>query len=1043
MTVLASSSVQIVYAPAPQVTSVKFSETAAKILIQFNVEVQFVSAEETCDEFFIPATLTTLGGYPQCRLSHTQELQIIPGVGANISVGDLLEFKAGVFKARNEEYGKFLNGSFAVNLPDVPLKPVPVIKGPNVLSSCGNLSLSGTQSFGSGGRPLIIKWSLISPNSGSDFIAITNILSNLSPQDDRVKIPGSLFEANKTYLFKLEVANFLNTSRFEETSHSVIKVSDPVPELTLSSSIDLSEGEVFVSEDFHIRTTVTVAPCANDTRVDFSWAVTCSDASAKKRVEFSAAFNATRYQSTLKITKGLLTGEVNCTFTVTVRMKYNPSIKASMSQVIKALPSPLEAAILGGDRLIGRNSGSIKLDAITLTIDPDRTKHELSCSWSCAVQSGGLCNSTVNNELIFSAVNGCIIAVQSNHFFAGKTYIISVDVTKGFRSAAASIKLTVVEGNPPAVWVNVAHIKMNSNDRLKLQGYYKTNTEPAKVEWSSSQEQGFSFVELSGYNPATSFNPGNDSFVLLTLPVNLLKPDAKYRFKLTVNDGSEEGAASLTVEVRKGPTARPSAGLSVSPSSVQALDVVTLSAPGWETDLDAFPLRYSFGLLVEKDVCETFGIPSSDSEREQMVPQGSGPDYILPLCVVVLDKFDSFKIATFNITSSPPSSDVLTPNALERLLQNAVDDPLQSGDVDAALGAIMSIVGTVQQSNNTEDEVRNNISRRTEEIVFDILESTVIDQDIAFPLLTVLVKTNVTASDNSSRTANAAVIILQGLDDKPLPDDLAGNLYSWIADLADDSIDNNDGLKETVGDALEKFANNIGTDLQCGDPPREVSDDRLGSVKVQVAGLKEEIVSSSKPGAPRFDPGPQLTKEYSGLRKCGEGKICCGVFLKMVRYKKDLIVADKSKQRDDSQVVSSQIIGVDLRDPIAKTPIVIQSLTHPLKLVFIILSVPKDKKLGCVYFDEDKKVWVKTGLKAIGLVSSEFTCESTHATYFAPSHDSVVTKEQSSTDLTRGIVGLVMGFLMGIVAVLLVLLFIWWKRKQKVTTELLQLDHRL
>lgn len=51
--------------------------------------------------------------------------------------------------------------------------------------------------------------------------------------------------------------------------------------------------------------------------------------------------------------------------------------------------------------------------------------------------------------------------------------------------------------------------------------------------------------------------------------------------------------------------------------------------------------------------------------------------------------------------------------------------------------------------------------------------------------------------------------------------------------------------------------------------------------------------------------------------------------------------------------------------------------------------------------------------------------------------------EQSSTDLTRGIVGLVMGFLMGIVAVLLVLLFIWWKRKQKVTTELLQLDHRL
>ena len=38
--------------------------------------------------------------------------------------------------------------------------------------------------------------------------------------------------------------------------------------------------------------------------------------------------------------------------------------------------------------------------------------------------------------------------------------------------------------------------------------------------------------------------------------------------------------------------------------------------------------------------------------------------------------------------------------------------------------------------------------------------------------------------------------ILQKLDDKPLSDDLAGDFYTWVADLADDSIDNNDGLKE-------------------------------------------------------------------------------------------------------------------------------------------------------------------------------------------------------------------------------------------------------
>ncbi|PFX24468.1 hypothetical protein AWC38_SpisGene10933 [Stylophora pistillata] len=1042
-TVVASSTARIVYAPPPQVTSVKFSKTATKILIQFNVEVQFVSAEETCDEFFNNATVTTLGGYAECSLGHTKEVEIILGEGATINVGDPIEFKADVFKAHNEENGRFLNGSSSVDSPDVHLKPVPIIKGPNVLSSCGNLSLSGSQSFGSGGRPLIFKWSLISPNAGSNVTAITDILSNLSSNSDRVEIPGSLVESNETYLFKLEVANFLNTSEFEETTHSVIKVSDPVPALTLSSSIDLSEGKMFVSEEFHIRATVIVAPCASDARVQTSWAVTCSDPSAKDKVESSDGFRATKNQNTLKISKGVFTSDVNCTFTVTASMKYDPSVKTSISQDIKALPSPLEAAILGGDRLIGRNSGAIKLDAKTLTIDPDGTNHELSCSWSCAVLGGGLCNPTVDNDFILSTANGCITEVQSNHFFAGKTYVISVDVTKGSRSAAASIELTVVEGEPPAVWVDVANIKMNPNDRLTLQGYYKTNTEPTKVEWSCSEEQGFSFVELSGYNPVTSFKPGNNSFVLLTLPLNLLKPDSKYRFKLTINEGNEEGEASLAVHVRAGPTAGPSAGLSVSPISVQALNVVTLSASGWVTDQDAYPIRYSFGLLVEKDVCEAFGLPSNDLEREQIVPQGSGSDYILSLCVVVLDKFNSFAIRTFNITSSPPSSDDLTPDALESLLQSTVDNPLQSGNVDGALGAVMSIVDTVQTSNETTDEVKTNISRRTEEVVLDIVESTVIDQDLAFPLLTVLVKTNITASENSSRTANAALKILQKLDDKPLSDDLAGDFYTWVADLADDSIDNNDGLKETVGNALEKFADNIGTELKCGDPPREVSDDRLGSVKVQVAELKEEIVSSSRPGAPRFDPGPQLSKEYSGTRECGGGKLCCGVFLKMIRYEKNLIVADESKQTDDSQVVSSQIIGVDLRDPITKTPLVIQSLVHPLKLFFFIPSVPKEKKLGCVYFDEDKMVWLKTGLKAVGPVSSNFTCESTHATYFAPSHDSVLTKEQSSTDATGAIVGLVMGLLMGLLAVLLVILFILWKKHQKVTTELPQLEHRL
>ena len=60
----------------------------------------------------------------------------------------------------------------------------------------------------------------------------------------------------------------------------------------------------------------------------------------------------------------------------------------------------------------------------------------------------------------------------------------------------------------------------------------------------------------------------------MILPAKLLRSGSKYRFKLTVNDGSKEGVASIVVEVRSGPT---SGWFSVQPTSVKALDTVTMT----------------------------------------------------------------------------------------------------------------------------------------------------------------------------------------------------------------------------------------------------------------------------------------------------------------------------------------------------------------------------------------------------------------------------------------------------------------------------------
>ena len=118
-----------VYARAPDVIEVKFSDTAVKILIRFDKDAEIVNAGQTCHELFTSVTVTTLGSNPDCILSHSQELQIIPGVGANITVDDNLVFHNNVLKARDEQYSRFLSGSFSVDSPDSPLRPTPVITG--------------------------------------------------------------------------------------------------------------------------------------------------------------------------------------------------------------------------------------------------------------------------------------------------------------------------------------------------------------------------------------------------------------------------------------------------------------------------------------------------------------------------------------------------------------------------------------------------------------------------------------------------------------------------------------------------------------------------------------------------------------------------------------------------------------------------------------------------------------------------------------------------------------------------------------------------
>lgn len=108
-------------------------------------------------------------------------------------------------------------------------------------------------------------------------------------------------------------------------------------------------------------------------------------------------------------------------------------------------------------------------------------------------------------------------------------------------------------------------------------------------------------------------------------------------------------------------------------------------------------------------------------------------------------------------------------------------------------------------------------------------------------------------------------------------------------------------------DFIDALADNLDEGLLLGDPAREVSDDRLGSIKVAYTTLENPVPTSSKPGAPTFDPGDSLADLYKGPRKCEGGKTCSGVVLELIQYQENLITVEENQQDSNVEVDDSQV----------------------------------------------------------------------------------------------------------------------------------------
>lgn len=79
-----------------------------------------------------------------------------------------------------------------------------------------------------------------------------------------------------------------------------------------------------------------------------------------------------------------------------------------------------------GDRTLGRGNGKLVLDAKSSTVDPDGASGALFCSWTCNDKANDQpCYSFTNRQQKIDFPNQCIIEIDSTHFEAEKSYVIT------------------------------------------------------------------------------------------------------------------------------------------------------------------------------------------------------------------------------------------------------------------------------------------------------------------------------------------------------------------------------------------------------------------------------------------------------------------------------------------------------------------------------------------------------------------------------------------------------------------------------------------
>lgn len=261
--------------------------------------------------------------------------------------------------------------------------PTANILAPDEISSCSDLTLDGSGSFGLHGRAGHFRFSVSSmvPASAADQSAINAYLAAADPYVDHVTIPSALLPFGTFYTFRVTVTNWF--SMVSAATTTVNRRTFPKPDL----SIPYFDAP-FVGEPVSLRPEMTVKEC--DQLLDlyeFQWGYIPSiyeDLRAHEGPLFSAITDPTvGNKRNLFLHPRILRAGISYQLVLTASVPAQPAFPVvTAAAYITPRPSQMRAIIAGGRRrTVPLSQGIVRLDG-SGSFDPDN-QGPVTYLWKC------------------------------------------------------------------------------------------------------------------------------------------------------------------------------------------------------------------------------------------------------------------------------------------------------------------------------------------------------------------------------------------------------------------------------------------------------------------------------------------------------------------------------------------------------------------------------------------------------------------------------------------------------------------------------------